>query len=1003
MSFLGGIGHSGCIRAQAVPVLAILIAAAIHATRAPAGELPLEEGRSTGARSYVFKTWDTEDGLPQMTPTAITQTRDGYLWVGTYNGLARFDGVRFSTFTVNNTAELISDHILALHEDGWGMLWIGTAEGGLVTYQYGRMENFGGKKTGGSVSVSAVAEDENGIIWAATSEGLWMISGGSNGKRMVSAVLLPGLEVIAVVRGGPREIWASTPREVYKFFGTECIEKLAGAGEIQTVALDGQGELWVSYAAGGIGRRSEETGRLDVTGRTAKLHAMHLAHDGKLFAGTLSGELWQIDRGLTNYHRSETKLSERIVSVYADRDANIWAGVEAKGLWRLRRSLVAHLGTRQGLLTPNVTSLCEDRHGRIWAGTFGKGLHWWDGEKFNSIKMPLAANITAVLEDRFGKLWFGTYGGALGWREEFSGGVVLDTGNRYAQRCRSLFEDSAGGLWMGTLNHGVEHHYEGGMQRFGAADGLTDNHVRAIAEDAAGNVWVGTSKGLNRIAANGSIQQFHVADGLAGEQVRALFRDTEGTLWIGSTGGGLTRWKDGKLESLGLKEGLSNEWIEQIVQDDHGYLWLGSNGGLMRVNLQQLNDCFSHSSPFVHCTVFRREEGLILPNSGSGFQPSALKTSDGKLWFASDAGIAIIDPREVRVERKSPAVYIEEVLVDEQRQSIYGESTLQPLPAGSHRLEFRYTGLDSTAPALVRFRHKLEGFDSDWVNAAVRREAVYTRLPPGEYRFRVLAANNQGNWNEEGASLAFSILPRFWQTQLFQITAAMLSVFFTGLIVWGVISGKHRRELELLKRTHELERERTRIAQDMHDGLGSSLVKISLLGEQAERRFHEADGAEPQVRKMTAAARQVVREMDEIVWAVNPRNDTLENFAGYICAFAREHFSDTSLECHLDFPAELPIKLLRAEVRHNLFLAVREALNNVLKHSQAQHVWVKMDVVDDHLVINVRDDGKGFSAADHNAGNGLGNMRERLRHLGGVVELAGTAAGTNVRFALSLK
>ena len=256
------------------------------------------------------------------------------------------------------------------------------------------------------------------------------------------------------------------------------------------------------------------------------------------------------------------------------------------------------------------------------------------------------------------------------------------------------------------------------MQRFGAADGLSDNHVRAIAEDAAGNVWVGTSKGLNRITANGSIQQFHVADGLAGEQVRALFGDTEGTLWIGSTGGGLTRWKDGKLESLGLKEGLINEWIEQIVQDDHGYLWLGSNGGLMRVNLRQLNDCLSHSSPFVHCTVFRREEGLILPNSGSGFQPSALKTSDGKLWFASDAGIAIIDPGEVRVEPKSPAVYIEEVLVDEERQSIYGESTLQPLPAGTHRLEFRYTGLDSTAPALVRFRHKLEGFDSDWVNAA---------------------------------------------------------------------------------------------------------------------------------------------------------------------------------------------------------------------------------------------------------------------------------------------
>lgn len=195
------------------------------------------------------------------------------------------------------------------------------------------MKNFGGKQTGGSLSVSALAEDENGIVWAATSEGLWMISRGNDGKRILSAVLLPGLEVIAVVWGGPKEIWASTRREVYRFVGTECIEKLAGAGEMQTVALDREGELWVSYAAGGIGRRSEKTGSLDVTGRKAKLHAMHLAHEGKLFAGTLSGELWQIDRGLTNYHRSETKLPERIVSVYADRDDNLWAGVEAKGLW----------------------------------------------------------------------------------------------------------------------------------------------------------------------------------------------------------------------------------------------------------------------------------------------------------------------------------------------------------------------------------------------------------------------------------------------------------------------------------------------------------------------------------------------------------------------------------------------------------------------------------------------------------------------------------------------
>ncbi len=962
-----------------------------------------EPRRTQPPTTYTLKSWDTEAGLPQMTPTAITQTRDGYLWIGTYNGLSRFDGVRFTSFTVNNTPELASDHILALHEDAQGVLWIGTAEGGLLRYRGGRFSRDLEPGEPASMTVSAIAEDETGRLWIGTSKGLRTISIHSEGERFTSSRFLPGEEVIAVVRGRAEEMWASTRRTAHQFISGQCVESVIAPGEIHTMAVDRHGDPWVSYAAGGFGRWSAAKRTMDLINRRAKLNAMYLANDGALLAGTLSGELWHIDRSFTNYHRAATKLPEKIVSIYTDRDGNIWTGLEAHGLWRIRRSSVAHVGIKQGLLTPYVTSLCEDRHGRIWAGTFGKGLHFWDGDKFNPIKMPTAPNITALVRDRAGKLWFGTYGGALGWLDDVSQDIVLDMEKKYGERCRALFEDSKGGLWIGTLNNGVEYHQAGKVIRFRTSEGLSDDHIRAIAEDGAGDVWVGTSKGLNRFV-DGRFQQFHIGDGLGGEQVRALFCDSQGTLWIGSSGGGLSRWKNGKLENVGLKEGLINDWIEQIVQDDHGFLWLGSNDGLMRVNLQKLNDCVSRVSPFVHCTVFRRDEGLILPNSGTGFQPSALKTSDGKLWFASDAGIAIINPAEVRTQRRSPAVHIEEMVVDQSLQliRIHDKAVREPLAAGAHRIEFHYTGLDPSAPALVRFRHKLEGFDTDWVNAGTRREAVYTRLRPGDYRFRVVAANNQGTWNEEGASLAFSVLPRFWQTLTFQITAPILSVFLTGLIVWGLISGKHRHELEMLKRKHELERERARIAQDMHDGLGSSLVKISLLGEQAERCFGETDHAEPQVRKMTAAARQVMREMDEIVWAVNPKNDTLENFASYLCAFAREQFSDTAMECHMDIPTNLPPDFLRSEVRHNLFLAVREALNNVLKHSQARHVWIAIEIVRDQLIIAIRDDGNGFRADRPMRGNGLSNMRERLARLGGQVVVEENSNGTMVRFGLTL-
>ncbi len=950
-------------------------------------------------RDYTIKSWQTEHGLPQMTPTAIAQARDGYLWVGTFNGLSRFDGVRFTSYTINNAPELASDSITVLHVDRKGMLWIGTGEGGLVRYQDGRFHALATKGEFSRMTVQAVCEDLEGNLWVATSRGLLQISMG----HQISSVLLPRENVLGVAIGHGGEIWACTSRLIYRIVAKQLVDPSFDLEqEIHALAVDARGYPWVSFAPGGMGYVRPGDSAFSKAPWRMKVVSMHLDETGTLWAGTLSGAIWQLDSSRTNLYRREAQLSGRIAAIHADGSGNIWAGAEAGGLWRMRKSSFGRLGTQDGLLTGSITSMLQNRRGRIWAGTFGKGLHWWDGQKFNPIRMPIAPNVTSVLEDKKGQFWFGTYSGQLGRLEEHTEGVSLHFEETVGQNCRTLFEDSRGALWIGTMGNGVQRFTDGKQTTFRVPEGLSSDHVRALAEDADGDVWVGTSQGLNRIR-NGLIEQYHRVDGLGGEQVRVLFRDSEGTLWIGSTGGGLTRWKDGKLQAIGVKEGLVNDWIEQIIEDNHGYLWLGSNDGLMRVNLRELNDCISGRTQFVHCTVFRREAGLPLPHCGTGFQPSSLKTPDGKLWFGTGAGIVIIDPATIRSSDRTPPVYIEEMLVDQEVMSVHPIRDSKRLKAGTQRLEFRYTGLDSTAPALVRFRHKLEGYDADWVNAGMRREAVYTRVPPGEYRFRVLAANNEGNWNGEGASLVFAIQPFFWQTRAFQVATPGLALLLSGFAAWGFFARKHKRELEMLERKHALERERARIAQDMHDGLGSSLVKISLLGEQAESRFAEEDHAQPQIRKMTATARQVIREMDEIVWAVNPRNDTLENFAGYLCGFATEHFGDTTMECRLDIPAEFPAQAVRAEVRHNLFLAVREALNNVLKHSEARHVWVRMDFVGGQLVIEIQDDGKGFPTGTRRRGNGLENMRQRLELLGGQMELEAGPSGTKVRFSISVE
>jgi ligand-binding sensor domain-containing protein/signal transduction histidine kinase len=954
---------------------------------------------STAAQpnGYTLSSWQTEDGLPQMTPTAITQTRDGYLWVGTFNGLSRFDGVRFTSFTVKSTPEFSSDHIAHLFEDLAGTLWIGTSEGGLVQYRKGRFHAVPGPDDFSRFRVRAICEDANGKLWVGTSRGLCHVVDGR--LRWATQELSIRREVVSVFRGLRDDFWIGTHRDIRRVRQDgEVDEPIHSPRNVRFWAMDSSGQIWGCFVEGNLGIIPPDGTTMEFR-NGEKIDAVHFGRDQVLRIGTLSGRLSEL--ALTNSNRfvALATFEAGVTALYQDRDDSLWLGLEARGLWCLRKNPFVVIGTDRGLPKKPVTSICEDREGRIWAATFGARLHRWNGENFEPAAIPgVPSQLSSLLPDSEGKLWIGSYGGKLASR--LSNGD-FEYEPTFGKHCRTLFQDRDGGIWAGIFLDGLDYRSGDFSMRFKVANGLSSEAIQAIAQDRNGDMWIGTAKGLNRIH-DEEVVKFLREDELAGENVRSLFVDSEGTLWIGSTGGGLSRWRDGQMRSIGVEQGLINDGIEQIIQDDSGYLWLGSNAGLMRANLRQLNDCVSGRSSFVHCMVFRRERGTP-PGFGTGFQPSCFKATDGKLWFATAAGIVVINPAGIQSNSAPPPVYIEELRADKTVFTLAADiiETIV-VPAGTRRLEFRFTGLDFEAPTLMRFRHKLEGFDTEWVNAGTRREAVYTSIPPGEYRFRVSAANNQGVWNEPGAVAALLIEPFFWQTRTFQIAAPGLGLLAVGAVGWGFVSRKHRHELEMIERKHALERERARIAQDMHDGLGSSLVKISLLGEQAENRFAEADHAQPQVRKMTAAARQVIREMDEIVWAVNPRNDTLENFAGYLCGFAREHFSDTPVECHLDFPAQIPAKILSAEVRHNLFLAAREALNNVLKHADANHVWVRMAISSDKLGLEVRDDGRGFAANSSNDRNGLGNMHDRLQQIGGQMRLESGATGTHVHFAISL-
>jgi signal transduction histidine kinase len=512
-------------------------------------------------------------------------------------------------------------------------------------------------------------------------------------------------------------------------------------------------------------------------------------------------------------------------------------------------------------------------------------------------------------------------------------------------------------------------------------------------------------------------------EGLPTHFVRAFHEDPSGIMWIGTTAG-LCLWRDGKLRTVNRTHGLHDESIVQILQDDADNLWLGSNKGIMRVARKELLAVAEGQKSSLEFFACGRGEGMLSEQCSGGFWPSAVKTRNGKLCFPTARGLVVVDPAHLKLtmDTNPPPVYIEEVRANgkliAQPYSTPGGGTSKSsaaplvLPPGTRRLEFDFTAPSLTAPERVRFKYRLESFDSDWTDAANSRSAVYPNISSGRYRFHVLACNADGAWNDAGHALAFRIATPFWQTWWF---LGMVGVATVGLVGGGVrvvaVRNLHRR-LRRLEEAHAIEKERMRIAQDMHDEIGGKLSRISFLSDMARHNVPDGSKAGHQIEEVSEAAREVIRTVDEIVWAVSPRNDTLESVVHYICRHAEEFFELTSVELELDLPRDFPACRLSAEVRHNLFCAVKEALNNVLKHAAASRVRIAFVVSDISFRIIVTDDGRGFSrngesesglATAGRVGNGMLNMRERLQSVHGTFEIqSDPGKGTRVDFDLPL-
>lgn len=982
----------------------------------------LVEGMCFGARSlpdHLLRVWQTEDGLPDNKVMAVAQTGDGYLWAATYSGLARFDGVRFTVFDNSNPREMHSPQVTSLFQADDGALWIGHADGEVTCYQNGRFRAVPLKADWNGGRILGIGSDREGDIWFLNEEGLLA-------RERDGLVLTPltGAEtnLVAMARSPSGTIWIARDGQIselehgrlnpIEFAGDSAPLNLQGIGSGQN------GDLWALTDLR-MHKKIGKTWTPQINAAPWGMSAVHCllqTREGYFAAGTSDQGLFLVSGSgeCVRFCRTNGLPVDWVTSLCEDREGNLWAGTGG-GLVQLRRSNLQVLAPPDRWQGRAVLAVQTTADGAVWVGTEGAGLYRcqdgrWD--VFGTQDGLANLYIWSITEDYEGCLWAGTWGGGLFLLHghHFDRAPGLET---FLAPIPALLP-ARGGLWVGT-GAGLMRYNAGNISWLGRSEPNPLRGIRALAEDGRGTVWIGMSGGGLACLKDGRTRTFKKADGLSSDFVQCLHLETNGVLWVGTFGGGITRVKDERLAAIGLAEGLPNMVICNIQEDAQGFFWLSSHAGILRVSKAELNDCADGQGQTIHCLSYGRNDGLPTLQCSGGFQPAGCKTADGRLWFPTTKGLVVLDPRNVFQNPLPPSVVIEQFLVDGQAMPVSPADVLPlRIPAGRNRFEFRYTGLSFIASEKVQFKYRLVGLDKDWLEADTRRLASYSYIPPGDYSFQVIACNNDGAWNDTGATLAFTLLPLFWQTLWFRsLATAGLTAGLAGL-VWFDTRRRMRRKLERLERQRALEHERARIAKDIHDDLGASLTRITLLSQPSRGDLSDAGHAAVNLDRIYSTARELTRAMDEIVWAVNPQHDTLDSLAIYLGKFGQDFLRAAQIRCRLLMPVELPAWPLTSEQRHNLFLAYKEALHNVVKHSHASEVSVSLNVQKEGFVLTVEDNGCGFSpnASDPVAkpspdrvasGNGLANMCRRLEEIHGRCEITSESGqGITVKFTVRL-
>jgi signal transduction histidine kinase/ligand-binding sensor domain-containing protein len=927
--------------------------------------------------------WTAESGLPQNIIRGIVQAPDGYLWIATLNGLARFDGLRFVVFDKSNTPGITANRFAAMVKGEQGDLWLYSESGAITRYHNGQFRTLAEVDGVPLGSVHGITANGNGRVWIIRDKTImeWdKATSRFEPMKNEEKIQYKGLSWDGT------GFWGAQGQTLYCFSrGNLSILKVPDSlrlMDVKKVAAGSDGAIWLSLPADRIARFFEE--KWETSSKPVQT-SMGVRSAWKAEIDT------HLDR-IVYFPSGGFEQGIRYNIIVDDDENNVWIGSEGQGLYRIQQQTIHVYSTIDGLAGANIYPVLRGRDGDMWIGTWPAGLTQVHNGAFKTYtaKDGIPGLVTALAEDTAGDIWIGTHGRVAVLSHEH---IRIPEGlPRDLPVVQAIFPTRDGSLLLGTPT-GIYRYKDRSGSWLEPQNGIAIGDVRVIIEGKDGDIWFGGYAGLTKMH-NGVLTRWTEHEGLPSNNLRSIYEDAEGTLWVGTYDGGLGRLSGGKWAVYNKKNGLFDNGVFQILEDGQANLWMSSNRGIYRVNKQQLNDVATGSQSSVISVSYGRSDGMLNAECNGGLWPAGAKDASGKLWFPTQQGVAVVEPDAITVNQRPPRVAIESISLDHNPGAKDAPITIK---RGQGSLEIQYTALSFSRPEQVVFRYLMEGLDTGWEDVGYRRTAYFSHMPAGSYVFRVMAANSDGVWSEMQSSGPITVLPPFYLSRWFIALASALALILTYTL-WSLRVRQLKRDQAAQQAFSQQliasqESERRRISGELHDSLGQRLIIIKnhalfLLQPKAVARSEEEK--RQTIEEINTEASLAIDETRTISYNLRPFQLDRLGLSKAIEALVRSASRATGI--HLTTSIDNIDDSFPEDLRINVYRIVQEGVNNIMKHSGASEGEIRIERSTRNIALTIRDNGAGFpsepkSVVPGKGGFGLTGVRERATLLNGTVKI----------------